>query len=717
MSRGRRNRRKKTRNAEVSNIKDIENLVFNLFREHPQKSYSDKQVIKKYLEKDKRSNIQQAIINLLEKEKIIVVPLGRLRLNKATKSGDEYEGILDMTKSGAGYLICEGMEQDIYISSRNVNRAFDGDTVKVSRILSAKRSRWEGVVTEVVQRKREAFIGTVSKKNGTTFVIPDGNLSADFFIAEGDDLSASNQDKVVVKIKDWPQKRKNPYGKVIEVLGRAGGSDIEMQSILVENGFRLKFPAEVMEEVNNLPTSIPKSEYSLRRDFREIPTFTIDPDDAKDFDDALSLQRLENGNWEVGVHIADVSYYVVPGCELDREALKRATSVYLVDRVLPMFPEQLSNVICSLRPEEEKLCYAAVFELDNDANIVNEWFGRTIIYSDKRFTYNDAQKLIDGEEGELKDEVTILNRLAHKLRSRRFKNGSINFDSVEVRFKLDENAKPIGVYVKERQDAHLLIEDFMLLANKHVAKWVGVEKSKDSHMPLVYRCHDLPDIDRLNDFRLFAARFGYNLDFNSPKQITKSLNRFLDEVNGKPEQNLLESLAIRSMSKAVYTTENIGHYGLGFEYYAHFTSPIRRYPDVLVHRTVDNVIKNKKNLPAKILEKQAIHCSERERAAMTAERESVKYKMAEYMEDKIGDEFDGVISGVKNWGIYVQIPEFNCEGMVKAESLEDDVYAYNEREMLFKGLHTGKKYTLGDEVRVSVEAVDRVKRTIDLVMI
>ncbi len=717
MSRGRRNRRKNVRKKQVDSIQDIEYLVFNLFKDHPKKSYSDKQVINQFLKKDKRSNIQQAIINLLEKEKIVVVPPGRLRLNKRATGDKDYIGVIDVTKSGSGYVICDELEQDIYISSRNMNRAFDGDTVKVNRIMSSRRSRWEGVVTEIVQRKREAFIGTVSTKNGYTFVIPDGNLSADFYIAEGDGKGAKDKDKVVVKIKDWPQKRKNPYGKVIEVLGQAGGSDIEMQSILVENGFRLKFPDAVMKEVNDLPTTILKSEYSSRRDFREVTTFTIDPDDAKDFDDALSLQRLENGNWEVGIHIADVSYYVVPGSELDNEALKRATSVYLVDRVLPMFPEVLSNIICSLRPEEEKLCYAAVFEMDNDANILSEWFGRTIIYSDKRFTYNEAQELIEGKEGDLKDEVTILHRLSQKLRKRRFKDGSINFDSVEVKFKLDENAKPVGVYVKELKDANLLIEDFMLLANRKVAKWVGVDKSKGSKIPLVYRIHDMPDLEKLNDFRLFASRFGYNLDFNSPQQITKSLNRFLDEVKGKPEQHLLENLAIRSMSKAIYTTENIGHYGLGFDHYAHFTSPIRRYPDVLVHRTVDNTIKNKKTIPAGMLEKQARHCSERERAAMVAERESIKYKMAEYMEDKIGEEFDGVISGVKNWGIYVEIRAFNCEGMVKAETLDDDVYAYNEREMLFKGLHTGKKYTLGDQVKVSVDSVDLVKRTIDLLFV
>ena len=716
MSRGRRDKRKKNRNKKVETSRDIEQLVLGIFRDHPKKLYSDKAIIKLLLGKDSKENIQKAISSLMMKDRISVVPPGKLRYNSPTKGAKEFVGVVDMTKSGAGYLVCDEIEDDIYIPSRHMNRSFHGDKVKVSINTASRKNRLEGMVTEIVERKKEQFIGTVSKDNGFTFVIPDGKVSTDFYIAEGDDLNAKDKDKVVVKIKDWPKKRKNPYGLITEVLGQAGGSDIEMRSILIEHGFRLNFPEAVMEEVNDLPTKIPKSEYSNRRDFREIPTFTIDPVDAKDFDDALSLRRLDNGNWEVGVHIADVSYYVVPGSELDKEAIKRATSVYLVDRVLPMFPEQLSNVICSLRPEEEKLCYAAVFEMDNDAKIINEWFGRTIIYSDKRFAYDDAMRLIDGEDGPLKDEVIILNKLAHKLRKRRFKKGSINFDSVEVKFKLDQDAKPIGVYVKERHDAHLLIEDFMLLANKQVAHWVGVEKSKGATVPLVYRIHDSPDLDRLTDFRLFAARFGYKLDFNSPKQITKSLNKFLNEVKGKPEQNLLEGLAIRSMSKAVYTTDNIGHYGLGFEYYAHFTSPIRRYPDVLVHRTVDAVVKNMKVPTKNKLEKLAKHSSERERAAMTAERESTKYKMAEYMENRIGEEFDGVISGVKNWGIYVEIKEFNCEGMVKADDLDDDVYSYDEREMAFKGARSGKKYTLGDELRVRVDAVNLSKRTIDLVI-
>ena len=713
-NRSRSNKSSKTSSGLNSN--QLRGIILKFFKDNSKKAFSDKQVINKFLGHGKRSRIQQIIIDLLEQERIIVVPPGRLKLNTRQSDIMEYTGKVDMTKSGAAYVIVEGQHQDIYVAPRNTNRAFDGDTVTVDRILSGKRSRWEGVITSIVERKREAFIGTVSRSKETTFVVPDDQMMpVDFYIADGQAKGANQNDKVVVKIKDWPQKAKNPYGEIIEILGPSGSSDIEMQSILVENGFRLKFPDAVLKEVNEIPTKVSKEEIAKRRDFRKIPTLTIDPDDAKDFDDALSIQRLDNGNWEVGIHIADVSHYVQPDSELDKEALKRATSVYLVDRVLPMFPEQLSNVICSLRPEEEKLCYAAVFELDSNASVIHEWFGRTVIFSDKRFTYNEAQELLEDGEGPFKDALNLLNRLAHLLRKRRFKNGSINFDSKEVKFKLDENAKPIGVIVKERKDANMLIEDFMLLANQQVAKYAGHEKNSNGLVPLVYRIHDLPDLDKLNDFRLFAARFGYNISLENPKQITKSLNKFLTEVNGKPEQNLLENLAIRSMSKAVYSTENIGHYGLGFDFYAHFTSPIRRYPDVMVHRTITDVLLKRKMPSASSVEIMAKHCSERERAAMVAERESTKYKMAEYMEDKVDEAMIGTISGVKNWGIYVQIPLYNCEGMIKAESLDDDVYAYNEREMLFKGLHTDKRYQLGDTIMVTVESVDLAKRTIDLV--
>jgi ribonuclease R len=715
MSKKRKFKREKERSVDGSSDDSVKKAIFEIFKSQPKKSFSDRDIIDRFQKHTKRSLIQGAIIKLLEQEKIIVVPPGRLRLNQSETEEKDYIGVLDLTKRGSGYVSCEGLDQDIFISSGNLNKAFDGDTVKVQRILSSRRGRVEGVITEIVTRKREAFIGVVSKVNGYVFVLPDDtSVPVDFYIGLEDKSGAKMNDKVVVRIKDWPNKAKNPIGEIVEVLGEAGSSDIEMQSILVENGFRLKFPEYVLKEVNNLPTIISAEEIARRRDFRKITTFTIDPDDAKDFDDALSIQQLKNGNWEIGVHIADVSHYVAPGSALDKEAYLRATSVYLVDRVLPMFPEQLSNIICSLRPEEEKLCYAAVFEMDNEARVLNEWYGRTVIYSDRRFTYAQAQELIEGKEDPLLEVMQTMNGLATKLREKRFADGSINFDSQEVKFILDENAKPVGVFLKERKEANLLIEDFMLLANRKVAHFVGKEKNQTGQNALIYRVHDAPDIERLNDFRLFASKFGYNISLENPKVIKKSLNDFLTAVHGKPEQGLLENLAIRSMAKAVYTTDNIGHFGLGFEYYAHFTSPIRRYPDVMVHRALDKVLHNQKTLSASDQEKSAKHCSDMERNAMMAERESIKYKMAEYMLDHIGETFDGVISGVKNWGIYVDIQAFNCEGMIKAEFLKDDVYAFNEKEMLFKGLRKGKIYQLGNQVKVTIESVDIQKRTIDL---
>jgi ribonuclease R len=486
-----------------------------------------------------------------------------------------------------------------------------------------------------------------------------------------------------------------------------------MKSILVENGFFTAFPKKVLEEAENLEFEVSEEEKKIRRDFSKIPTFTIDPADAKDFDDALSFRKLENGLYEVGVHIADVSHYVAEHSALEKEAFKRATSVYLVDRVAPMFPERLSNIICSLRPNEDKCCYAAVFQLDEKANVKDVWFGRTIIHSQKRFSYEDAQEILEGKDGVFKEELLKLNELAHILRRERFKNGSIGFEAPETKFKLDDNGKPIGVYVKERKDAHLLIEDFMLLANKAVATFVGKEKNKTGKVPFVYRVHDLPNEEKLIDFQLFAQKFGYKIQFDNPKQIARELNRLMQEIEGTPEQAVLQQLAIRCMAKAVYTTNNIGHYGLGFEFYTHFTSPIRRYPDVMVHRLLDKILHDKKLPTQDELEYQCKHSSERERAANDAERSSVKYKMAEFMLDRIGEHFSGVISGVKNWGIYVELPQYNCEGLVRVETMRDDVYVFDERKMRMLGRRHDKIYQLGDKVDVKLTGVDIEKKTID----
>lgn len=628
--------------------------------------------------------------------------------------GEELIGVIDIARSGDGFVMIDGKQRDFYVHRKNINHAFDGDTVKLKRLHNPNRSRPEGIVTEIVKRSRTHFIGVVERINETCFVIPDNSgIKADFYIPEPRTKQAKHRDKVVVEMVEWREKDKNPIGHITEILGNAGSNDIEMKSILIENGFFTQFPKNVLDEADALELKVSDEEKKKRRDFTKVPTFTIDPTDAKDFDDALSFQALENGLFEVGVHIADVSHYVAEHAAMEKEAFKRATSVYLVDRVAPMFPERLSNIVCSLRPNEDKCCYAAVFKLDEQANIKDVWFGRTVIHSQKRFTYDEAQEILEGKDGPFKNELFKLNELAHRLRKQRFKNGAIAFEAPETKFKLDDNGKPIGVYVKERKDAHLLIEDFMLLANKSVATFIGKEINKNGKVPFVYRVHDLPNEEKLIDFQLFAQKFGYKIQFDNPKQIAKALNKLMQEIDGKPEQAVLQQLAIRCMAKAIYTTDNIGHYGLGFDYYTHFTSPIRRYPDVMVHRLLDKILHNKK-LPTKDeIEYQCKHSSERERAAADAERSSVKYKMAEFLLDRIGEQFIGVISGVKNWGIYVELPAYNCEGMVRSETMKDDMYIYDERKMRMIGKRTDKVYQLGDKVKVQLVAVDIEKKTID----
>lgn len=631
--------------------------------------------------------------------------------HKTLEVGEEVTGTVDMTKNGSAYIIPDNGGKDIYVIAKNLNRAFHRDKVKVA--VSSSRNKPEGTITEIVERNKTIFIGKVDKRKHCFVRLDDPNMYVDFYIPEERAKDANHGDKVVVELTDWPQNVRNPFGKITEVLGKAGHNDVEMKSLLIENGFYLSFSKETIKEADALKMKIPKSEIAKRRDFREITTFTIDPLDAKDFDDAISIRSLEDGKWEIGVHIADVTHYVQEGSAMDKDAYKRATSVYLVDRVAPMFPEQLSNIVCSLRPEEEKCCFSAVFEMDENANVLSRWFGRTVIYSDKRFVYEEAQEILEGKEGSFSEELKVLNRLAYKLRDKRYQEGSVNFDSQEVRFQLDEKGKPIGVYVKERKDAHMLVEDFMLLANRHVAQYVGQEMNANGKNPFVYRIHDAPDEDKLKDFALFATRFGYRMNFDNPKKVAQELNRLMLEIEGHPEQTLLQQLAIRCMAKAVYTTENIGHYGLGFEYYTHFTSPIRRYPDVMVHRLLQLVLDGKPLPKAGDLEAQSKHCSERERAAMEAERDSVKYKMIEFMEERIGEVFRGVVSGVKTWGVYVELPGWNTEGMIRLENFSDDKYVVDEKNMMIRGIFSDKKYYMGDEIYVKLLFVDKMKKTID----
>jgi len=628
-------------------------------------------------------------------------------------------GKVDMTADGSGFVVPDDeFEKDIFVSARKLHNALHGDKVKVYVYAKKRGRKNEGEVVEIISRNKTDFIGVIRISDRYAFVnIDDRKMLHDIFVPLSDVNGAKNGQKVQVSITEWPEGAKNPIGRIMNILGEQGENNTEMNAILAQYGFPLSFPAEVENEANAIPEQVSEAEIAGRRDFRNTVTFTIDPADAKDFDDAISFKVLENGNYEVGVHIADVSHYVKPNSDLDKEAYSRATSVYLVDRVIPMLPERLSNGVCSLRPHEDKLCFAAVFELDNDANIITEWFGRTVIHSDRRFSYEEAQEVIENKAGDYATEILKLNELAYILRDRKFKNGAISFESTEVKFKLDEHGKPVGVYVKERKDAHKLIEDFMLLANRKVAEFIAKKGKGKQKYTFVYRSHDSPNLENLNSFALFAARFGYKINMKSDKEIAKSLNYLMEDVEGKKEQNVLTQLAIRSMAKAIYTTKKTSHYGLAFDHYTHFTSPIRRYPDVMVHRLLAAYLNNEKSANEEEYEIAASHSSAMEKRAADAERASIKYKQAEYLEENVGNIFAGIISGVTEWGMYVELTENKCEGMIRLRDITDDFYVLDEKNYCIVGQRKQKKYQLGDEVMVKVKKVDLSKRQIDFSLI
>ena len=676
-----------------------------------------------------RNKIIRTLAQLTAKKNIEEVEKGKFRLDS---SKDYYTGILDLTAKGSGYVVVEDLNEDVFIPSNNINKALHGDEVEIYIYKRRRKQKSEGEVTKIITRKKTTFVGVLQLQENFGFVsIQDGKMYTDIFVQKNKIGEATNGDKVVVEMEDWPEKADSPFGRITQVLGKPGEHNTEIHSILAQYGLPHEFPSEVEAFADKIDTSITEEEIKNRRDMRDVLTFTIDPKDAKDFDDALSFRTLENGNFEVGIHIADVSHYVKPGTILDEEAFNRATSVYLVDRVVPMLPEVLSNNACSLRPNEEKYTFSAVFEINEKAEIKNQWFGRTVTYSDARFAYEEAQYIIETTGGNIPSEISLtgesyladdavvsavlkMNEMAQIMRKKRMGEGAISFDKVEVKFELDEQNEPIGVFFKTSKEANKLIEEFMLLANKKVAEFIGKRKPKKT---FIYRCHDEPDDEKLAALSSLVSKFGHKLNLRDHKSISNSLNRLLEDVQGTKEQNLVDTLTIRTMSKAYYSTENIGHYGLAFDHYSHFTSPIRRYPDVMAHRLLQRYIDGKDSAKEEEYEEKCKHSSNMESLATNAERDSIKYMQIKFMQEHNDEEFLGVISGVTEWGIYIEIVANKCEGMVRLRDIREDHFDFDESQYAIVGRKTKKVYQLGDEVYVTVKNADLVKRHLDFNLI
>ncbi|WP_026776174.1 ribonuclease R [Polaribacter sp. Hel_I_88] len=722
-------------------VKDLTKNIFRILNVDSSKSFNYKQIAAKLKieDTDGKNQVIQKLVELTSSKKIKEIDRGKFQINEDRKYSI---GTLDITSNGNGYFMTDDYENDIFIPNNNLGKGLHGDVVKAYVYKRKRSNKLEADVVEIIERSKNEFVGVLQKSKNFGFVICDNNkMYADIFISESKMNGAEHGDKVQAKLIDWPENSKNPFGKITTVLGKPGDHDTEMHSILLEYDLPYEFEPEVEKEAESLPIEITKEEIAKRRDMRGDLTFTIDPKDAKDFDDALSFKKLENGNFEIGIHIADVSHYLQPNTVLDDEAYARATSVYLVDRVVPMLPEMLSNGVCSLRPNEEKLTFSAVFEINEKAQIVGEWFGRTVTYSDQRFAYEEAQSII--ENVTLSDDVqpytmpadisitdtsyevkpavveaTLkLDELAKILRKKRMKQGAISFDRVEVKFNLDEDANPVGVFFKTSQDANKLIEEFMLLANRKVAEFIGSHKGRPSNKTFIYRVHDEPNDEKLASLQNIISKFGYKINTDTKESTSATLNQLLSDVQGKAESNMIETLAIRTMSKAVYTTQNIGHYGLAFDYYSHFTSPIRRYPDVMTHRLLQHYLDGGESPKALPYEERCKHSSHREELASKAERSSIKYMQVKYMQDHKDEVFEGVITGVTEWGIYVEITANKCEGMVRIRDIKSDYYIFDEEQYAIVGQSTKNMYQLGDDVKVQVKKTDLERKHLDFNLI
>ena len=725
--------KKKHRKPSHNKISNLTNTILSILKKERNQTFNYKQIAAKIGVNDasSRNQIIKKLKALKEKGDIVEADRGKY---KVVVNAEYHTGILDLASKGNGYIISDEFEDDIFIASNNINKALNGDEVEFYVYKRRQKGKQEGEITNIIKRAKTEYVGTIqihTKKNFAFVVADSAKMYTDIFVPISKINKAEDGDKVLVSLEDWPEKADSPNGRVIEVLGKPGEHSTEIHSILAEYGLPLEFPKAVEDYANNLDISIKPEEIAKRRDMRNDLTFTIDPKDAKDFDDALSFKVLDNGLYEIGIHIADVSHYVQPGTVLDDEAYERATSIYLVDRVVPMLPERLSNGACSLRPHEEKYTFSAVFTMNDNCEIKNEWFGRTVTYSDARFAYEEAQAVIESKTNDIPKDVSLigkayktnqtiadailkLDELAKKMRAARMRDGAISFDKVEVKFKLDDQANPVGIHFKTSKDANKLIEEFMLLANRKVSEFIGKQNPKKT---FVYRVHDEPKQDKLEQLKTVVARFGYKLDFRDKTNIAASLNKLLKAVVGKKEQNLVDTLTIRTMSKAEYTTQNIGHYGLSFEYYSHFTSPIRRYPDVMAHRLLQLYLDGEKSANEAIYNEKCKHSSNMEYLATKAERDSIKYMQIRFMQDHENEEFLGVISGVTDWGIYIEIVSNKCEGMVSVRDLKDDHYQFDQDQYAMIGSKNKKMYQLGDEVIVKVKNADLLKKHLDFYMI